>query len=64
MLSNKKINFMKQIISQLYCDIILDTFIVIHILTLTYFFFKVNIPFLKKKYIKYRKRNQHLLYTQ
>jgi hypothetical protein len=34
-LSNKKINFMKQIINQLFYDIVLDNFIIIHILTLT-----------------------------
>jgi hypothetical protein len=44
---------MKQIINQLFYDIVLDNFIVIHILTLTDFFFKVNIPFLKKKIYMY-----------
>jgi hypothetical protein len=31
---------MKQIINQLFCDIVLDNFIEIRILTLTYFFFQ------------------------
>jgi hypothetical protein len=41
---------MKQIINQLFYDIVLDNFIVINILKLTYFFFQSEFSFLKKIY--------------